>query len=134
MLPGALLENFLRKSWAASDYESDLLVGGQLRPHPKFFVYLMIKRYTAKKSYLPRPLRLYSAAQAGEHRFLAVWMPLLAETRTRTVSWIRNSSQPPALDEDEDIRVSANRELSCKGGLWPMTREGSLPSCVYGQC
>ena len=111
MLPGALLENFLRKSWAASDYESDLLVGGQLRPHPKFFVYLMKKRYTSKKSDLPRPLRLYSAVQAGEHGFLAVWMPLLAETRTRTVPWM------PAVDEDEDIPVSANRELSCKGGL-----------------
>lgn len=49
VLPGALLENFLRKSWAASDYESDLFVGGQLRPHPKVFVYLMIKRYTSKK-------------------------------------------------------------------------------------
>lgn len=47
--------------------------------------------------------------------FPAVWMPLVVEAvRARTVSWIRNSSQPGAVAcaADEDIPVPANRELS----------------------
>ena len=70
--------------------------------------------------------------------FPAVWMPLVVEAvRARTVSWIRNSSQPGAVAcaADEDIPVPANRELSFR--LKRYSSDPMLPgsrACRMGHC